>query len=314
VPTAPVSLAGDKPLALAGLAAGRGASAKVQQGRGARVVTNVHFQSGMLSQWRRQEMWLKYSKKFSGRRRNCYRIAKQAVMDALKKKYKSRRQLKRKMRRNWIIRLNANSALHGNSYSRFITRCRYNNLNLNRKILAQIAIYDRPVFTSVMDHVDDTWRQRLEEKNKPPKQYTAEEMDQIAIPWIERQLPSMYTDTNVRFNRQVADHGAVEYTVDFGDPKMWREYLPQTPELANFNIPDHWIRDANRGMEPWNLEYLNFPGEKHDNKDYIQMARHAKASQLEEEEKKEKGEESRLTKEGSRDDWYGEESQSWFDN
>jgi len=259
-------------------------------------------------------MWLKYSKKFSGRRRNCYRIAKQAVMDALKKKYKSRRQLKRTMRRNWIIRLNANCQQHGVSYSKFIMRCRFNSVNLNRKILSQIAIYDRPVFTSVMTAVDDRWQEKLEEKNTPPKQYSAEEMDQIAIPWIERQLPEMYTDTNVRFNRKVADHGAVEYTVDFGDPKMWREYLPQTPELANFNIPDHWIRDANRGMEPWTLDYLNFPGEKHDNKDYIQMARHAKASQLEEEEKKERGEESRLTKEGSRDDWYGDEAQSWFDN
>merc|ERR1712039_448757 len=172
----------------------------------------------------------------------------------------------------------------------------------------------RPVFTSIMSVVASRWPDMLEKYNEKPKTYTLKEMDDIAIPWLERQLPQIYTDNNVRFNRKVADHGAVEYTVDFGDPEQWREYLPQTPELANFNIPDHWIKDANRALEPWKLDYFNFPGEKNDNKDYIKVMQSAKASQEEEAEKKEQGQPNRLTREGSREDWFSEEPQSWFDN
>lgn len=277
--------------------------------------TTGHYRTGPWRAERRWELFLKYSQKFSGRRRNVYRIAKEAVMKALKQKYRSRRMLKKNMRTTWVMRLNANCRLHGTTYSLFICRLKLKNIWLNRKILSQLAIYDRPVFTSVMNLVEPDWPQRLHDnRTGPAKNFSAKEIDAMAIPWLERQLPAIYTDTNVRFNRKVADHGAVEYTVDFGDPAMWRTYLPQTPELANFDIPDHWVRDANRGQEPWKLDYMEFPGKKNNNKDYIFGAQAQKANQLLEMEKKEKGEENRLTKEGSREDWYKEDPQSWFDN
>merc|ERR1740121_1610858 len=66
-----------------------------------------------------------------------------------------------------------------------------------------------------MDVTFDQWRDRLAKRSQPQKTYSVEQIDNLVLPFIERQLPEVYTDTNVRFNRKAADHGAVEYTVDF---------------------------------------------------------------------------------------------------
>jgi large subunit ribosomal protein L20 len=312
--TVPIPLAGGKLPHFAGFTAGRGVSEEVQQGRGAKIVAHNKYRVGKLRRQKKVEMWLKYSARFKGRKRNVFAIARRAVMKALKNKYRSRYVLKRDMRKIWMYRLRSLCHLHGVRYPRLINRLRISNCALNRKMLSQLGVFDRAVFSTIMDVTFDQWRDRLAKRSQPQKTYSVEQIDNLVLPFIERQLPEVYTDTNVRFNRKAADHGAVEYTVDFGDPEMWREYLPQTPELANFNIPDHWVEDANRGMDEHLLEYLEFPGEKNNNEDYISVAKNIKMSEEQEAQKKEQGEANRLSREGSREDWFEEEQQSWFDN
>eukprot|EP00435_Cladocopium_sp_Y103_P034254 s3664_g8.t2 len=100
---------------------------------------------------RRKSMWLKYSlDNMHKRPRNCYRLARQAVMKALKRKYRSRRLFKRERRQLWIQRVGNNSKLHGIPYNQFICKLKEANININRKILSQLGIYDRAVFTNVV--------------------------------------------------------------------------------------------------------------------------------------------------------------------
>lgn len=256
-------------------------------------------------------MWLKYSVNFKGRRKNVYRQARQGVMDALKKKYKSRRLFKRERRQLWIMRVRANCRLHAVRYSTFIARSKVRSININRKILSQLGIYDRAVFTNIMDAAIPNWRQRKARIEAVEKPYTVQQIDDVMIPYIEKTVPEIYTDETIRFNRQVKE-GWVEYTIDMGPAEMWREVLPKMPELANFNLPDHWMGNANAEMEPMPLEMVTVPKEL-ESRDYVKFMDKVREVQEEDELKKERGEEVWPKKEGvSRKDWFKEEPQSWF--
>jgi len=290
----------------------RGNKAAESTGRGAKIVANApRHPLGPYAKFRKQELWLKYSKDYTGRQKDEYRLAQPAVIKGLKQRKWSRKLFKRDRRALWIMRTNANCKLHGVMYSEAICNMKEKNININRKILSQLGIYDRAVFTNIMDVCTPKWRQMKKRKERKPKQWSVEEIDDVTIPYIEKCVPELYTDATIRFNRQVKDWG-VEYTVDMGTAESWREILPQMPELANFNLPDHWMGNANAEFEGFPLEHLPVP-EGHEAPDYKQFMKKVKAAQEEDKEKEARGEPTWPKKEGvSRDDWFSEEPQTWY--
>jgi len=99
---------------------------------------------------RRKKKILKLAKGFYGRRKN-YRKAKEAVMKALYYEYVHRRLRKRQMRRLWIVRLNAAVRNYGLNYSRFIHGLQRAGIELDRKVLADIAVRDPEAFKQLVE-------------------------------------------------------------------------------------------------------------------------------------------------------------------
>merc|ERR1719277_2859503 len=182
--TGPGMLSGERsPLQVKRLFAVRGNKAAESTGRGAKIVANApRHPLGPYAKMRKQELWLQYSKKFTGRQRNCYRLAQPAVLKALKQRKWSRKLFKRDRRSLWIMRVNSNCKLHGVQYSQFISDCKDKNINLNRKILSQLGIYDRAVFTNIMNVSTPSWPKMKERKERKPKEWTVKEIDDVTIP------------------------------------------------------------------------------------------------------------------------------------
>jgi len=101
----------------------------------------------------RHKKVLDLAKGYRGRRGNVYRIAKEAVMKAGQYAYRDRRNKKRDFRRLWIIRINAAARLNGISYSRLINGLKLAGIDLDRKILADMAVRDPAGFKSVVEQV-----------------------------------------------------------------------------------------------------------------------------------------------------------------
>jgi large subunit ribosomal protein L20 len=99
----------------------------------------------------RHKKVLALAKGFRGRRKNVFRIAKEAVMKAGQYAYRDRRNKKREFRRLWIARINAATRSAGVSYSRFIAGLKKANIELDRKVLADMAVNDPAAFTSVLE-------------------------------------------------------------------------------------------------------------------------------------------------------------------
>jgi large subunit ribosomal protein L20 len=99
----------------------------------------------------RHKKVLALAKGFRGRRKNVFRIAKEAVMKAGQYAYRDRRNKKREFRRLWIARINAATRSAGVSYSRFIAGLKKANIELDRKVLADMAVNDPAGFTSVVE-------------------------------------------------------------------------------------------------------------------------------------------------------------------
>ena len=91
------------------------------------------------------------AKGFKGKRGTSHRIAKQSVMKALRNSYIDRRRRKRDFRRLWIARINAASRLNGLSYSRFIHALKQADIELDRKILADMAVHDTATFAQLVE-------------------------------------------------------------------------------------------------------------------------------------------------------------------
>ena len=96
---------------------------------------------------------LKLAKGYRGARSKQYRVAKQSVMKALTESYKGRKQKKRQFRQLWIARINAAARMNGISYSKFMNGLKKNNININRKMLSEIAISDPAAFTKLVEKV-----------------------------------------------------------------------------------------------------------------------------------------------------------------
>ncbi len=90
------------------------------------------------------------AKGYWGRRGTIYTVAKHAVEKALQYQYRDRRARKRQFRRLWITRINAAARLNGTSYSRLIGDLKKSNIELNRKVLADLAMNDPAAFEQVV--------------------------------------------------------------------------------------------------------------------------------------------------------------------
>ncbi|KAF0812613.1 50S ribosomal protein L20 [Andreprevotia sp. IGB-42] len=99
----------------------------------------------------RHKKVLALAKGYRGRRKNVYRIAKQAVMKAGQYAYRDRRQRKRQFRTLWIARINAASRECGLAYSRFMNGLKKAGIEVDRKVLADLAVFDKPAFAKFVE-------------------------------------------------------------------------------------------------------------------------------------------------------------------
>ena len=96
---------------------------------------------------------MKQAKGYFGRRKNVWTVAKHAVETAMLYAYRDRRNKKRSFRSLWIARINAGARQHGMSYSQFMGRVKANNIELNRKVLADLAMNHPDAFKAIVDKV-----------------------------------------------------------------------------------------------------------------------------------------------------------------
>ena len=101
----------------------------------------------------RHKKVFKQTKGFRGRRKNVYRVAKQALMKAGQYAYRDRRQKKRQFRSLWIARINAAVREHGLSYSVFMSGLKRANIEIDRKVLADLAVNDKAAFAQIASQV-----------------------------------------------------------------------------------------------------------------------------------------------------------------
>ncbi len=100
---------------------------------------------------RRHKKVLKQAKGYYGARSKVYRVAKQAVIKAGQYAYRDRRQRKRQFRALWIQRINAAARMNGLSYSRFMNGLKKAGIEIDRKMLADLAVHDMPTFSQLAD-------------------------------------------------------------------------------------------------------------------------------------------------------------------
>ena len=101
----------------------------------------------------RRKKVLKQAKGFYGRRKNVWTVAKNAVEKAMQYAYRGRKEKKRNFRALWITRINAGTRENGLSYSQFMGALKKNNIELNRKVLADLAMNHPEAFKAVVDQV-----------------------------------------------------------------------------------------------------------------------------------------------------------------
>ena len=101
----------------------------------------------------RRKKVLKQAKGYFGRRKNVWTVAKNAVDKAMLYAYRDRRNKKRTFRALWIIRINAGARQHGMSYSEFMGKLKAKNIDLNRKVLADLAVNDPKAFEAVIKSI-----------------------------------------------------------------------------------------------------------------------------------------------------------------
>lgn len=99
----------------------------------------------------RHKKILNLAKGYRGRRKNVYRIAKQAVMKAGQYAYRDRRQRKRQFRALWIARINAAARECGLSYSIFMNGLKKASIEVDRKVLADLAVFDKKAFEKIAE-------------------------------------------------------------------------------------------------------------------------------------------------------------------
>ena len=106
---------------------------------------------GAIGARKRHNRTLKLAKGYRGARSKQYRVAKQSVMRALTSSYAGRKQRKRQFRQLWIARINAAARMNGLSYSRFMYGLKLAEVDINRKMLAEMAVNDAEGFAALAD-------------------------------------------------------------------------------------------------------------------------------------------------------------------
>lgn len=106
---------------------------------------------GGLNAKKKHNRVLKLAKGYRGARSKQYRVAKQAVMRAMAESYKGRKQKKRQFRQLWITRINAAARMNGISYSKFMHGLKLAEIDLNRKMLAEMAVNDPDGFRALAE-------------------------------------------------------------------------------------------------------------------------------------------------------------------
>lgn len=99
---------------------------------------------------KRRKAIMGMAKGYWGRRKNVYTVAKNAVEKALQYQYRDRRARKRQFRRLWITRINAGARINGTTYSQLMGSLRKADVQLNRKVLAHLAMHDPEAFAAVV--------------------------------------------------------------------------------------------------------------------------------------------------------------------
>ncbi|TDR32330.1 50S ribosomal protein L20 [Hydromonas duriensis] len=98
----------------------------------------------------RHKKVLALAKGYRGRRKNVYRVAKQAVMRAGQYAYRDRRNKKRVFRALWIARINAAARQNEMTYSKFMNGLKKASIEIDRKVLADLAVFDKPAFAAIV--------------------------------------------------------------------------------------------------------------------------------------------------------------------
>ena len=101
----------------------------------------------------RRKKVMKAAKGYFGRRKNVHTVAKNAVEKAMQYAYGDRKNKKRTFRALWIQRINAGTRQHGMSYSQFMGKIHANNIELNRRVLADLAMNNPQAFKAIVDKV-----------------------------------------------------------------------------------------------------------------------------------------------------------------
>ncbi|CAM3697287.1 50S ribosomal protein L20 [Parendozoicomonas haliclonae] len=99
---------------------------------------------------RRHKKVLKLAKGYYGARSRVFRVAKQAVTKAGQYAYRDRRQKKRQFRALWIARINAGARMNGMSYSRLIAGLKKANVEIDRKVMADLAVHEKAAFAAIV--------------------------------------------------------------------------------------------------------------------------------------------------------------------
>lgn len=101
----------------------------------------------------RRKKILKSAKGYFGRRKNVHTVAKNAVEKGMQYAYRDRKNKKRTFRALWITRINAGARIHGLSYSELMGKLKQNNIDINRKVLADLAMNNPEAFTEIVNKV-----------------------------------------------------------------------------------------------------------------------------------------------------------------
>ena len=109
--------------------------------------------NSVASRQRRKKI-LKQAKGYFGRRKNVWTVAKNAVEKGLTYAYRDRKNKKRTFRALWITRINAGARLHGLSYSELMGKLKQKNIDINRKVLADLAMNNPEAFTEIVNKVN----------------------------------------------------------------------------------------------------------------------------------------------------------------
>lgn len=110
----------------------------------------AHVKRGTTAHARHKKI-LKLAKGYRGRSKNCYRIALQRVEKALQYAYRDRRNRKRDFRGLWIQRINAGAREHGLTYSKFVNGLIKAGIEIDRKVLADLAVHEPAAFKTIVD-------------------------------------------------------------------------------------------------------------------------------------------------------------------